>query len=110
MKKILSILLLVLGGASYGGSVYIEKQVAAGNLKLQNAQKTLDQTDQILSLSPYSAPLGKGLKEASKGKIQEGQQQIAYYTDLASNLKIAGYVLAGLGLISIPFTFRKKKK
>lgn len=110
MKKILSILLIILGTGCYFGSMYIENQVAAGKMKLQDAQKKLDQTDQLLSISPYSAPLGKGLKEASKGKIQEGQQQISYYTDLASNLKIASYLLIGLGFISSIFAFRKKKK
>jgi hypothetical protein len=110
MKKAFSILLFLLGIACYGGSLYIEDQVAQGKIKLKDAQKNIDQTDQMLSLSPYTAPLGRGLKEASKGKIDEGKQQINYYTDFSSKLKLAGYILMGLGAISIPFAFRKKKK
>ena len=110
MKKAFSILLIVLGIASYVGSKYIANQVASGQMKLEKAQKSLKQTDDLLSMSPYTEPLGQGLKQASKGKIQEGQNQIAYYTEMAKNLEIAGYVLIGLGALSLPFTFRKKKK
>lgn len=101
---------MILGIASYSSAVYIEDQVSSGKAKLKNAQKKIDQTDQMLSLSPYSAPLGRGLKEATKEKLDEGKKQIIYYTDMANHLKVIGYVLMGTGLISLLFTFRKKKK
>lgn len=110
MKKFISIFLILLGATSYGASKYIDDQVAQGKLKLKDAKDKLDQTDQFLSMSPYTAPLGQGLKEASKGKLQEGQAQINYYTDLSKKLKLAGYIVMGLGVVSVPFTFRSKKK
>lgn len=109
MKKAFSILLILLGIASYSGSIYIDNQLSAGKLKLKKAEKNLNKADQALSLTPYTSPLGKGLKEASKDKIDEGKRQINYYSNLSETLKIGGYLLAGLGLMCSFFTFRKKK-
>lgn len=109
MKKIFSGLFIVLGIVCYSGSIYIENQVAAGKIKLKKAQKNLDKADQALSLTPYTSPLGKGLKEASKDKIDEGKRQINYYSDLSETLKIGGYLLASLGCLGMFFSFKKNK-
>lgn len=107
-KKILSISCLVLGAASYFGSEYIEKQVVAGQKKIDKAQKQVDQTDKLFGMSEYTAPLGKGLKKSAQKQIDAGQKQVDYYSDLSDQLKLGGIVLMAIGLVTLPFAFRKK--
>ena len=109
MKKVLSISLLIIGAACYGFSIYIDDQVLQGQTQIKDAQKKVKQVDSLLSVSPYTKPVGEGIKEAAKGQIAKGQKEIAYYTDLSSNLKTGGMVTIILGSIMALFAFRKKK-
>ena|SRR3990167_617094 len=96
MKR-LGVLLIVLGGASIGGSLYIQHQVEEGSEKIKKAEQTVDRGRSFLSLNPATDEIGKGLARSADKKIQMGKEQIAHYTQMASRLKIGGIVLVVLG-------------
>ena len=106
--KILAVLLLITGGASIGGSLYITEQVNEGHIKLKSAEETVNKGNQLFSLIPDSQGIGKEINASAKKKIDAGKELIAHYQAIAFNLKIAGIILAVLGVVL--FFIPKKKK
>jgi hypothetical protein len=109
MKKILSLALLIVGAGSYCGSIYITEQVLEGQSQIDQAQKKVKQADSLFSLSPYTALLGKGITGSADKKIKAGQAEVDKYTALAGELKTGGIIALVLGVITLPFAFRKKR-
>lgn len=98
-----------MGIGAVGASVYIEREVAVGRMKIQNVEKTLEQGDQLFSLNPMAKEIGKGIKESADKKIGEGKELIAQYTVLARQLKIGGWIVAVIGLVLFFIPLNKKK-
>ena len=107
--KILGLILMAIGGAGLGGSYYITEQVLQGQAKIDQAKKTVKKADSLFSMSPYTDPLGKAITGSANKKIQMGQDEVNRYTEIASLLKLVGYIgLALGGLIFLRSIFRKK--
>jgi hypothetical protein len=109
MKKFITILLILGGACSYSVAVYIENQILDGQGKIAQAEKNLDQLDSTLSLTPYTAPLGRGIRGHADRKIEAGKEQIEKYSDLEKQLKVIGIASFSLGVILSPFAFRRAK-
>jgi hypothetical protein len=72
-------------------------QVNEGNAQIKKAEKMVDQGNSLFSLSPATKQLGKGITQSAEKKINMGKEQIAYYTALAGQLKMAGIILLIIG-------------
>jgi hypothetical protein len=110
MKKLFSLVVMLLGAGALYGSYYIKNQVIQGQHQIKKAQKQVGQLDSLLQMSPYTSPLGKGISGAAQDKIDEGQQEIKKYTLIANSLETGGYVGLGLGAFLFLLSFRRKKK
>ena len=109
MRKIIAICLFLMGLGAVGASMYIEKEVAAGQIKIQKAEKSVQQGDQLFSLNPVTKEIGRGIKESADKKIGEGKGLISQYTVLASQLKIGGWIVAVLGVVLFLFSRKRKR-
>lgn len=112
LKRILGIILLIVGIAMFFLSNYITEQVTAGKHKIASSQKQVDQGKGLFSLSPYTKDIGKEIAGSGQKKIDEGKQKVAEYEQTAHWLRIGGIVLAILGILFLIFSFvgRSKKQ
>lgn len=106
-KRIASILAIIAGAAFFFGSMYIQNQVDQGKEQIRSAQKTVDQTNTLFSLSPATKDVGQTLMGGAQKKIDAGSAEAAYYEKMANQLRIIGIVLAAAG-IGLFFFSRKK--
>lgn len=108
LLRILGVLLILVGIAAIGGSMYIFNQVAEGKVKIKKAESAVEKGNTLFSLSPVTKELGQSITDSAEKKIDAGKQQIEKYTELAGQLKIGGIVLIviGVGL----FLIRPKKR
>ncbi len=108
-RKIFATLLLIAGVVCMGFSLYITQQVDAGQSKIESAEKSVKQGNQLFSLSPATKDLGQGITRSAQKKINSGKELVSHYAQMASNLKVAAIVLivAGVGLFLFP---RGKKR
>ncbi len=109
-KRILTILLFLVGVASVGFGTYVNHQVDQGKQKIQSAQKSVDQSKELFSSTPYTKDIGDELTGSFQKKIDEGQVMVQKYAALASWMQTGGFVAAALGLILFFITLRKKTK
>ena len=65
-KRIFGIVALVIGIVLVGFSSYIKSQVAQGKVKIDNAQKQVDQGSSLFSLSPATKEVGKGITDSAQ--------------------------------------------
>lgn len=107
-RKIIAVCLLLIGIGAIGASIYIEREVAAGRMKIQKAEKVLEQGDQLFSLNPVTKEIGKGIKQSADKKLGEGKELISQYTTLAHRLKIGGWIAAVVGVVLFFVPQRKK--
>jgi len=107
-RRIWGIICIIVGAVMLFFSHYIAEQVAAGEVQIQQGQRTIKSTESIFGMSKYTKPIGETLTSSGKRRIAAGEQEIAKYTEMSRNLKIGGIVLiiVGLGLI---FIGRRKK-
>lgn len=110
IRRIIGILLFLSGVALVAISMYINEQVAAGKLKIADAQQQVDQAQSLFSQNALTKPVGKGLTNSAQQKINAGEGEVSYYADIASHFKIAGIVLIVLGICVILIGSYKKKK
>jgi len=107
-KKVISIIVILVGVAFLFFSNYITKEVAAGRIKIEQGQKKIDTVDSIFSTNKFTKPIGKEITGSGQRKIAEGKMTIKRYESISNQLHLAGIVLivVGFGL----FLFWKKKK
>jgi hypothetical protein len=98
IRKIAAALLLIIGVGMIGFSMYIMNQVNEGKIKIESAEKTVGQANQLFSLNPVTKQLGEGVTGSAEKKIESGKELIARYVNISQNLKIAGIVLIVLGV------------
>jgi len=105
----LGLVLCAIGVVSLGGSMYLKKQIAEGNLKISNAEHSVKQGQSLFSTNPISKEVGKGLFGSANKQISAGRDEIAYYTKVAQALQVGGivFIIAGLGCI---FVGRRDKR
>ena len=109
IRRILGIVVVIAGIALIVISQYIKTQVAEGNLQISSAQQKVDQGNKLFSLSPYSKPIGQQMTGSAQKKINAGQEQVAYYDQLADQLQIGGIILIVIGAVIILIPRRAKR-
>ena len=108
-KTIIGLILILLGVASIGTSMYISSEVAQGKGKISRAEKQVNQGQSLFSLNPVSREVGKELTGAANKKISEGKQQVAYYEDVATVTQIGGIALLVIGFGTLLLARKKSK-
>ena len=109
-RKIIGIILFILGVIGYFFSDYIQKQVEEGKIKIAQAEKTVEQGNKIFSLNPVTKEIGKGLSKPAEKKIAQGKEDVQYYEGISSWLKIGGIIAGIVGIVLFFFSFGKKKR
>jgi len=99
VKKILAVIIFVIGVVLLFVSSNIKKQVAEGTLKVTSAEKSVNQANSLFSLSPTARQLTQGTMKGAQKKIAAGKEQIAYYSKLADELQLGGFVLIAAGIL-----------
>ncbi|MBS3904478.1 MAG: hypothetical protein KGZ39_04050 [Simkania sp.] len=96
-KKILGVVILIIGIGSICFSLYIKGRINEGKTQVSRAQKELDQGNSLFSLNPVSKEIGKEISGSVQKKINEGSEKIKEYEALAHWLLIGGIALIILG-------------
>jgi hypothetical protein len=112
LKKILGVILFVLGLSMYFFSNYITGQVNEGKAQVSTAEKQIDTGKKLFSLSPYTKDVGKMVTDKGEKKIEEGKVEISKYEHMAKLLHTGGiiFTIAGAGIFLISFVGKKKRK
>lgn len=100
-KRIIGIVVIVIGIALVSVAYYIKQEVAAGEKKIIEGEKSVKKTDALFSLTPVTKDVGGGLTSSGKKKIAEGKKEVAYYSALAQWLQIGGIVLIVGGAVIV---------
>lgn len=108
VKKIIAIILFIVGLGMIGGSLYIKNQVEQGKIKVANAERTIDQGKVLFSINPVSKQVGDGIVKAADRKIAGANRDIAYYENLAQQLMMGGILLIIVGVVVFAFSYRKR--
>lgn len=109
-KKIVGIIVIIVGVVLFGVSNYIQNQIGEGKEKIAAAQKKLDQGQSLFSVSPVTKELGKGVISSGQKKINAANRTVAYYQDLAQKLQIGGIALVVVGALFLFVVKGQKKK
>jgi hypothetical protein len=110
LKRIIGILIAVVGLASIFFANHIKAQVGEGKEKVSSAEKSVGQGQSLFGSNPVTQQIGqKALFDPAQKKINAGKEEIAYYETLASRLEIGGAILivVGLGIAFIPFSRKR---
>lgn len=99
VKKIIGIIVFIVGVVMLFVSANIKKQVAEGTLKVRSAERSVGQANKLFSLSPTAKQLSQGTMRGAEKKIAAGKDQIAYYSKLADELQLAGFVFIAAGIV-----------
>ncbi|MGC1879327.1 MAG: hypothetical protein WA678_08140 [Rhabdochlamydiaceae bacterium] len=110
--RILGIIILLAGIASIFFSNYITTQINEGKIKIEKGQKTVDQSNSLFSLNPYSKQVGQGMTSSAQKKIDEGKNEVARYEQIASTLQIFGIagIVVGAGVTLFSFFGSRKNR
>ncbi|MCF7806060.1 MAG: hypothetical protein K9M07_03095 [Simkaniaceae bacterium] len=109
LKKIIGIILAVLGISLIFISGYIRGRVEEGKQEISSGQQTVDQTNKLFSITGPTKVVGDELTGSAQQEIDEGRSQVAHYERMASQLQIGGIILiiAGAGLFVYGFMKRR---
>ncbi len=106
MKK-LGVVVFIIGVAMLLGSFYIKTQVLEGRKQISSAQKSVDQSKGLFSLSPYTKDVGGMIAGSAENKIKAGSAEADRYEKIAGGLQIGGGALIILGIVLL--VIRKKR-
>jgi hypothetical protein len=111
-RRISGIIILIIGIVMYFFSNYITDQVNEGKKKVSNAQKKVNQGNSLFSLNPYTKEIGKAATNPAQQEINEGEQQISEYEQIAHWLYVGGVVVVilGAGIFVISFVGKGKNR
>jgi hypothetical protein len=96
-KRILGIIILVVGVSLVVSSFYIKSRVSSGREEIAQAEKTVKRGKQLFSLNPTTKEIGKGLTDSADRKIQEGSAKADRYEIIALWFQISGGVFIVVG-------------
>ncbi|MFA6119560.1 MAG: hypothetical protein WCT85_00600 [Parachlamydiales bacterium] len=107
-KKILGIIIAILGVAMLISSFYIKSQVEQGRKQISEAQHQVDQGKALFSLNPVTKEVGKEIARPVEKKIKAGTEKANLYNTIALYLQIGGciFIILGSGIV---FIGNKKK-
>ena len=109
VRRVLGIAVAVCGVVLIIVSFYIRGQVAQGTEEISNAKQKVSTVDKLFSVTPESKQLGKGITDPAQKRIQAGEQQISYYSQLSDKIQIGGIVLIIAGAVIIFYPNRKRR-
>ncbi len=109
-KKIVGLVLLIVGACAILFATYIDSQVAAGKVQLRNTQQGVDVGNSLFSTNKVTKQVGDPLTGVVQKKIDDGQVTVEQYERLSSGLKIGGglSILAGIAVLIASFKKRRK--
>jgi hypothetical protein len=102
-KKILGIIVVILGLVLLGVSFYITSQTKQGQKEVSQAQKKVEKGKSLFSVTPVTKEIGKGLGQIAQSKINKALEKIKKYNNIAFWFMVGGIILivVGLGIIFI---------
>lgn len=106
-RKILGIVVAIVGAICLVFSHYIAGQIAEGRLRIASGQRQVDTTNSLFNQSQYTKPIGGVFTGSGQERINAGNAQISYYESVENKLKIGGIVLIVIGA-GIFFLWRKR--
>lgn len=113
LKRIIGIIVCIGGVVLIFISNYIKNQVAQGQEQISSAESNVKTGKTLFGANPVTKEVGNQLIfKPAENKIKAGKEEVAYYEALASKLLIGGIVviIAGLGIVFIPFGKKKRSK
>ena len=109
-KRLLGIVLIVIGAVLVLFSDYIATQVASGKLQIEKAESQVHTTKSIFSQTPATKSIGNIFTDGAESKIRDGQQKVNQYETLSHNLKIIGIIsIVGGIIVFLLGGFRRKR-
>lgn len=109
-KRILGIVLVLIGVACLLFSNYINNQVGQGRGKIAKAQGQVNMAEGFMSLSPEAKQYGKGMTESAQGQINAGSATADMYAQRATMLQWGGIGLIVIGGLLLIFGGKKSSK
>ena len=109
VRRGLGIAVAVCGVVLLFVSFYIRGQVAEGEEQISSAKQKVGTIDKLFSVTPETKQLGKGITDPAHKQIQEGEQQVSYYSQLSGKIQIGGIVLIIAGAVIIFYPTRKRR-
>lgn len=106
-KRVIGIVLIIVGAVMLFFSNYIAEQVMAGQMQVNQGQSQVNTIDSVMSMSKYTKPIGKTMTSSAQSRINAGQAEIDKYESIANNLKIGGIILIVIGIAVVVFSRRK---
>ena len=102
-KRVLGIIVVILGVSLILSSFYIKSRVSSGRKKISEAKESVSKGKQLFSLNPLMEKVGKSEIDAAEKKIKEGSAKADRYEKIALWFNIGGgiFIVIGAGLILI---------
>ena len=107
--RVLGIVFLLAGAASYFFADYIADQVTQGKEQIAAGQKKVDTIEQLSASNPYTKDVGSMFAKSGQKKIDAGKKDVAKYEELSSQLSIGGIALGILGIVMFGISFFPSK-
>lgn len=104
MRRIIGLIILIIGIALIGVSMYIKGEVAHGRRKIASAQSQVDTGTALFETNRATKGIGKDLSSPFQQRIDTARGEADVYATRAHWLKIGGIILIiiGIGAIFIP--------
>ena len=83
-KRILGIILAILGVSLLISSFYIKSQISSGREEISDAEKKLNIGKKLFSLNPITKEAGKDLSAPIERKIEAGSEKANRYEMIAT--------------------------
>jgi len=107
-RRILGIILIVLGVCSITLSFYIKSQVKEGRKQISGAQEKINKGKELFSLNPLAKDVGKSITNPIEKKLKKESTKADKYDTVGTWLQIGGVVAIVIGGFLI-FIGRKKE-
>jgi hypothetical protein len=108
VKKMIAVIMVLVGVVMVGGALYIKDQVAKGKLKVASAERKVEQGKGLFSINPVSKEIGDQVTQSADRKISSAKLEISNYEALAQDLQWGGIILIVVGAGFFIFLRRKK--
>ncbi len=108
LRKIAGVGITVIGILCVGMAYYIKSSVAEGKEKIAHAEKQVNTGESLLSLSPATKQMSKGMTDSAHSKINAGKEQVSKYSTIARELQVGGFALLVIGCGILILRYRKK--
>jgi hypothetical protein len=109
LKRLITLLLIIIGFFGITASYYIHDKVLKGQEAINIAQAKIENSQAFFFFSPFTASLGQVLIGGHKEKLSQAQEKVTKYGKVAALTRAIGWDLFIIGLLTLPFVYRKSK-